>query len=206
MSAPQSNRITQLLMPTLAGLVAVQMGLAGWYLAGGDVPPLPALVTDFLAPPVAAQQAAAAAPTADEELPQRPVEPGSLDLEILRDVEKRQSSLDDREKELDRREERLNALDGDLNKQIVELKALQAKIEEQIALRTDLEDAAVNKLAKTYASMDPANAAQLLSQLDRRIAVRVLSGMKERNAATILDAMPAALASDLSERMVKRRP
>ncbi|MBF0169657.1 MAG: hypothetical protein HQK87_00985 [Nitrospinae bacterium] len=206
----------------LAGLVLLAKGaFALWYFS-------PSLSTEGIlaafAPPVEAQQTPAATdpaqgsapapsaaadptkPTAPDEAdrPSQPVDVGSLDLEILQDVEKRQKALDAREKELDRKEERLNALSGDLDSQITELKALQAKIEEQIKMRTDLEDEAVTKLAKTYGSMSPTNAAQLIGKLDRRIAVRVLSAIKERNAARILAAMPPDLASDLSERMVKR--
>lgn len=160
------------------------------------------------AAPAAAQPAAAQTPTAPEEVkpaPAREPSPGQLDLEILRDVERRQKELDAREEALAREKERLEAMKGDLDKQIAELKALEVKLEEQIKLRGDLEDGAIQKLAKTYSAMPPETAALLVAQMDTRIAIRVLSAMKERNAGRILAATPPALASRLSEGLVKRK-
>lgn len=142
---------------------------------------------------------------ADEAPSPQNIRPGGIDLEIIQDVEKRQKELDSREAELNRREERLNALQKDLDRQISELRAVQAKIEEQIALRKDIEDQAVNRLAKTYASMPPESAAELIQQIDRAIAIRVLGAMKERSAGRILAAVPPNVASSLSEGLVKRK-
>ncbi len=194
-----STRTTLLIL--IAGVLLAKGAFALWYFS----PPLTvASLTDYFVAPVEAQQTGDKPTAADEARPAQPIDVGSLDLEILQDVERRQKAMDDREKELDRREERLNALKGDLDNQITELKALQAKIEEQIEVRTDLADEAVQKLAKTYGSMSPTSAAELIGKLDRRIAVRVLSAMKERNAARIMAALPPDLASDISERMIKR--
>ncbi|MBI4665470.1 MAG: hypothetical protein HY751_03570 [Nitrospinae bacterium] len=133
------------------------------------------------------------------------IEEGALDIEILQEVEKRQKTLDAKEEELKQKEERLNALQTDLDKQISELQATQAKIDDLIKQRGDLEETSVQKLAKTYSSMAPENAAALIQQLDPAIAVRVISAMKERNAARVLSAMPADIASKLSEKIVKKR-
>jgi len=133
------------------------------------------------------------------------IKPGFLDIEILQEVDKRQKEMDKREEELKRKEERLNALQADLDKQINELKAAQAKIEDLIKERGDLEDEAVKRLAKTYSSMPPENAAALLQQLDYAIAVRVLTNMKERNAARVLAVIPKDAAAKLSEGLVKKR-
>ena len=162
---------------------------------------------------VSAAQAQTAAPSSPDELPKKDkaeaarekIEKGGLDLEIIRDVEKRQKELEEKEKELNRREERLKAMQADLDRQISELKAVQAKIDEQIKLRGDLQKEAVVKLAKTYASMPPENAARLIQKIDTSIAIRVLSVMKERAAGKILAAAPPELASKLSEGLVKKR-
>lgn len=131
--------------------------------------------------------------------------PGELDLEIIRDVERRQKELDLQEEELKRKEERLAAMQADLDKQISELKALQARIDEKIELRDDLEKSAITKLAKTYAAMPPENAAALIQQIDPAIAIRVLAAMKERSAGRILALVPPGLASSLSEGLVKKK-
>lgn len=133
------------------------------------------------------------------------IKPGELDLEILRDVERRQNRLDEREKALDKKEQQLKSLTADIEKQLAEFKALQAKIEESITLRNDLTTKAVTRLAKTYASMPPESSAQLVSQLDPAIALRVLSAMKERAAGRILAVMPPDQAVRLSEGLVIKR-
>jgi len=84
-------------------------------------------------------------------------------------------------------------------------KALQAKIEESIALRGDLEIKAVARLAKTYASMPPESAAQLIQKLDPPIAIRILTAMKERAAGKILAVIPPEQATKLSEGLVFKR-
>ncbi len=137
-------------------------------------------------------------------------EPKELDkesfrMEILKDVGKRANELDTREKELDQREERLNALSGDIEKQLDELKSLQAKIDDNIKLRNDLEEKAIGKLAKTYASMPPGTAAGLIAQMDIRIVIRMMSVMKERSAGKILAVTEAKLASKISEGLVKKK-
>ncbi len=133
------------------------------------------------------------------------IKPGTLDMEILRDVEKRKEALDIREAELEKREQRLNSLQADIEKQLSELKTVQAKIDESMELRNDLEETAIAKLAKTYASMPPESAAQLIQNIDKAIAIRILSVMKERAAGKILAAAPPDLATRLSEGLVKKR-
>lgn len=184
----------------LAALLCLKLGAAifGGLMTGGGV----------AAAPAAAQEAVKTSPDeapSRDEKPLREIEPGGLDLEIIEDVEKRAKELDRREEELKRREARLDAMREDLDRQITELKAIQAKIEESVSMRRDLEEKAVGKLAKTYASMPPDSAAALIQQIDRSIAIRVLEAMKERAAGRILAAAPPAIASSLSEGLVKRK-
>lgn len=131
--------------------------------------------------------------------------PGELDIEIIRDVEKRNKELDLKEKKLKREKERIDTMKSDLDAQISELKALQAKIDEQINLRDDLQKESIQKLAKTYAAMPPENAAALIQQINISIAIRVLGAMKERSAGKILAVIPPKLASTLSEGLVKKK-
>ncbi|VAX20168.1 hypothetical protein MNBD_NITROSPINAE02-1232 [hydrothermal vent metagenome] len=130
---------------------------------------------------------------------------GALDIEIIKDVEKRNKELNKREAELERKQQQLNALQTDIDKQLSELKALQAKIEEALVLRNDLEKESIRKLAKTYSSMPPESAATLIQKLDMSIAIRMLNVMKERSAGKILAATPPDLATKLSEGLVKKR-
>lgn len=131
--------------------------------------------------------------------------PGELDIEIIRDVEKRNKELDLKEERLKREKERIDTMKSDLDAQISELKALQAKIDEQINLRDDLQKESIQKLAKTYAAMPPENAAALIQEINLSIAIRVLGAMKERAAGRILAVIPPKLASTLSEGLVKKK-
>ncbi|HEB71935.1 MAG TPA: hypothetical protein ENI77_04875 [Nitrospirae bacterium] len=131
--------------------------------------------------------------------------PGGLDLEIIKDVEKRNKELDLKEEKLKREKERIDTMKSDIDAQISELKALQAKIDEQIKLRDDLQKVSIKKLAKTYSAMPPENAAALIQQIDISIAIRVLGAMKERSAGKILAVIPPKLASTLSEGLVRKK-
>lgn len=130
---------------------------------------------------------------------------GGLELELMREVEKRQKALDRKDEELKQKEERIAAMQTDMDKQLNELKVTQSRIEELVKQRADLDDVAVAKLAKTYSSMPPENAATLIRQMDPGVAVRVISAMKEGKAARIMAALPSDVATRLSETMIKRK-
>jgi flagellar motility protein MotE (MotC chaperone) len=130
---------------------------------------------------------------------------GGLELELMREVEKRQKVLDRKDEELKQKEERVAAMQTDLDKQLNELKVTQSRIEDMVKQRADLDDAAVAKLAKTYSSMAPENAATLVRLMDPGVAARVISAMKEGKAARIIAALPPDLATKLSETMIKRK-
>jgi flagellar motility protein MotE (MotC chaperone) len=135
----------------------------------------------------------------------KPIAEGGLELELMREVEKRQKVLDLKDEELKQKEERVAAMQTDLEKQLNELKVTQSRIEEMVKQRADLDDAAVAKLAKTYSSMPPENAATLVRLMDPGVAARVISVMKEGKAARIIAALPPDLATKLSESMIKKK-
>lgn len=139
-----------------------------------------------------------------KEKPKGNIDKGGLELELMREVEKRQKALDRKDEELKQKEERIAAMKTDLDKQLNELKVTQSRIEELVKQRADLDDAAVAKLAKTYSSMPPENAAALVRQMDPGVAVRVISAMKEGKAARIIAALPPDVATKLSETMIKK--
>jgi len=209
MSRPGA-RVRGNLLTVLAALLIVKTALTLAAIGGADNPAAPAVAhaqapaqpettpTTQPADQTQAEPAPAAPP------PKEPA-PGELDLEILKEVEKRKIDLDQRERELAQKEERLRAMQEDLGRKISELQAVRTGIEEQIQLRKDLETQAVQKLAKTYASMPPENAAALIQQIDTAIAIRILAAMKERSAGRILAVIPPARASKLSEGLVRKK-
>lgn len=140
-----------------------------------------------------------------KEKPKGAIDKGGLELELMREVEKRQKALDRKDEELKQKEERIAAMQTDLDKQLNELKVTQSRIEELVKQRADLDDVAVAKLAKTYSSMPPENAAALIRQMDPGVAVRVISAMKEGKAARIIAALPPDVATKLSETMIKKK-
>lgn len=141
---------------------------------------------------------------AQESLDGRPVSQETINLELIEAMKQRQEELDRREKEIESREGRVRSMEGDLNKKIDELKRLQVKLEELIQLRGDVEKKNVSSLAKTYAAMQPEDAASRIKAMDRAIALKILGSMKSKKAAQILTNLDTRTATEMTEQLAKR--
>ncbi len=94
-----------------------------------------------------------------------------------------------------------------------ELKLLQKRIQEQIAVLKELEATIDSKLKdiqvaygkrfqlllKAFSEMRPAKAAALLMKMDKNTAIKILSQMKSSQVASILSSMPPEKAAEFSE-------
>ncbi|MBD3179651.1 MAG: hypothetical protein GF417_08570 [Candidatus Latescibacteria bacterium] len=122
------------------------------------------------------------------------------------------AAMEDRRENFKREERKILDLRGDLE---VEKKAVAESREElldyldriQTALaESDQErEKRVRKLAKLYDSMDPGEAAGVISNLDMELSVEIISRMKERKAAGLLEALPDELASSISREIGERK-
>ena len=130
---------------------------------------------------------------------------GQIQMEMAKDLQKKQEELRRREEELNAREGQLKTLEADIQKKIDELKVTQLKLEELVKLRDDLETKNVTALAKAYAIMPAPDAAARLKTMDRLTALRILMVMKAQSSSKILGSLDTATAAQISEQLAKRR-
>lgn len=126
-------------------------------------------------------------------------------MEMAQDLKKKQEELDRREEQLKSKEGQLQTLEGEIEKKIEELRRVQAKVEELVKLRDDLEDKNVANLAKAYSSMPAPDAATRLKTMDRAIALRILLLMKTKDSSKILASLDPQTAAQISEQLAKRQ-
>lgn len=130
-----------------------------------------------------------AAPPATAATP--PAEPLVNDAEraVLLDLRARRTVLEAREQALASREAMQAAADQRLNERVVQLTALQVRLEQLDQTRRERDDANWRGLVKTYETMRPRDAAAILNDLDAAVLLQVLDRMKEAKAAVVLAAM-----------------
>lgn len=121
---------------------------------------------------------------------------------LLLEIDRRARELEQREAMLEQRERALAELEGELASRLAEWDALRAGIEKRIdELKEGMGDR-VTALSKTYGSMPPERAADLVRALEPDLATAVVTRMKSKQAAKVLAALPRDRATDLSQRMV----
>lgn len=122
---------------------------------------------------------------------------------LLADVYKRQKTLAKVEREVASREAAVAELERLIEERIVSLEAGRIEIEERIASWENLDGDRIQKLAKVYTAMPPANAARLLETLELDLAVAVLGRIKGKNSAQVLAVMEPRRALLMSQRMLR---
>ncbi len=129
-----------------------------------------------------------------------------IDLELLKSFEKKREELSKKENEIKMKEEQLSMIQQNIQQKLTELEKIKADIEKLIIIRKDLEEKSINQLVKVYSAMSPAEAAAQVERLDRDITIQILSKMKGKSAAKILSNINPAIAVQISEQLVKRKP
>ncbi|MBI3600463.1 MAG: hypothetical protein HY097_07460 [Nitrospinae bacterium] len=129
-----------------------------------------------------------------------------IDLELLKSFEKKREELAKKENEIKLKEEQLTMIQQSIQQKLNELTAIKSDIEKLITLRKDLEEKSINHLVKVYSTMPPAEAAAQIEKLDRDITIQILSRMKGKSAAKILSNINPAVAVQISEQIVKKKP
>ncbi len=128
-----------------------------------------------------------------------------INIEILETIRKKNEELDARDAALTQKEQELNMLQATIEQKLQKMTEVQQKIEQLLTARKDLIDRSIKHLVKVYASMKPKEAAILIEKLDKDISIQLLSRMKGKNAAKILGKMDPGTATDLSDRIAKRK-
>jgi flagellar motility protein MotE (MotC chaperone) len=114
----------------------------------------------------------------------------------MRDQQKR---LD----ELNRKEQTLRELEKELDAKLVRIQELDAKLQRMLDDASAMKDQKLKHLIDVYSNMKAKQAATVLETLDEKIAVKILAGMRGRQAGEILTYMQAEKAAKLSEQLTK---
>lgn len=192
-------------------LIGVKLCFNGIVLANylkSDVPQealFPAVAKVYAQPEAAAGKENAAAPEAETPPVPTGQEAPKIDINMLETIKKRNEELEAKATAQNQREQELNMLQQSIEEKLQKMTAVQKRIEELLAAREDLIDRSIKHLVKVYSSMKPDEAAGLIEKLDKDISIQILSKMKGKSAAKILEKMDPGAASDISDKIAKRK-
>jgi flagellar motility protein MotE (MotC chaperone) len=127
------------------------------------------------------------------------------EIEVLQELSARRAQLDRRAGEIDQQQVVLQAAEKRIDEKIAKLEAIQKSVQATVDKQNAADDARTQSLVKIYETMKPADAAQILGQLDMPILLQMLSRMKEAKTAPILAAMDPTKAEAITTAMAKRQ-
>ena len=155
----------------------------------------PAEVTPQARPLGAAFAASVEQPPAQQQegVGKAPNQPGNLTLD----------ALNRKQEELSRREQDLRALEQELDARIIQLQALEQRLQTMLRDAEETKGEKYKHLIDVLANMKARQAAEVLETLDEKIAVRVLAGMRGRQAGEILTFASPAKAARLTEALAR---
>jgi flagellar motility protein MotE (MotC chaperone) len=215
-------RLVPRLIPALIAAATVMLtfriGLvwrdAGMALAQGEpVKPGSAASQPAAAPPASAAPASAAPaegspPAADDQASDaarpKPSRFTPAEVEILQELSKRRTELDQRQEDQERRELTLKAVEQRVDEKIAELKDMQAKIDAAAAKAEAQDNDKIKSLVHIYENMKPKDAATILEAMDMPSLLQLLTRMKDLKTAPILAAMAPEKAAAVTIAMAKR--
>ncbi len=129
--------------------------------------------------------------------------PTSLD----KDLRKKKTALDAREKRLKEKETELRSLQEKIDARMAELNDLQTKLTKFAQQLGDKEkamkDSQMAHLVALYSSMEPGKAAAIMDKLNMETVVKILRYMKGKNAGKIMDMMAPDRGATISEALSK---
>lgn len=141
-------------------------------------------------------QTKAALEAQTEQLHQTPTSPA--EIAILGSLSERREEIDKRAQALDLREQLLTAVEKRVDERIAELKAIEARINGQIASNDKANDERLKSVVQMYETMKPKDAARIFGRLDMGVLIDVAKRMNPRKMAVILAAMDPVTAQDLT--------
>jgi flagellar motility protein MotE (MotC chaperone) len=113
----------------------------------------------------------------------------SAQTQVLSDLAKRRTQLDQRSDELDRRGLLLKAVEQRLDGKIQKLQQLQTSINGLLGQVDQQQQDRLNSLVHIYENMKPNYAAGILQQMEMPILLQIMSRMRDLKAGPILAAM-----------------
>ena len=107
--------------------------------------------------------------------------------QIMDELKSERESMATKEKQLKELETRLRAERSELDDELKKIKAIQLKVDRDVLRIKEDEAGNLKKLAKMYATMEPAGAAKIMRELDDVVVVKILTLMKEPETALVLE-------------------
>lgn len=193
------------LLPTVMLVAAMLLGLKIVHLVGGldDLLSVSTAQASSAAEPAgeaaapseeAANKAALAAQK--KELNETKISPA--EMAVLGSLTARREEIDKRGKDLDLREQMLNAAEKRVEDRINELKAIEARINSQIAANDKQNEARLADVVKMYETMKPKEAARIFERLDMGVLIDVSKRMQPRKMSAVLAVMDPVAAQELT--------
>ncbi|MFH1625487.1 MAG: hypothetical protein ABID54_10095 [Pseudomonadota bacterium] len=127
------------------------------------------------------------------------------DIAILTSLENKRVELSKKEEQLGMEEERLNKLKQEIERKMVELKNIEAKLEKLIGTQQDAEAKRLEHLAKVYEATPPEQAGPMIAKLDVKLAADILMRINGRKAGKLWAFVDPAQAVKISEELAKRK-
>ena len=109
--------------------------------------------------------------------------------QLIEELKKERDQLGTKEKQLKEWETRVQAERVELDEATRTIKKIQADMDQNIVRVKEDEAANLKKLAKMYASMEPAGAAAILRELEDGVVVKIMTFMKDAETGPVLDAL-----------------
>jgi flagellar motility protein MotE (MotC chaperone) len=116
----------------------------------------------------------------------------------------RRAALDERERDLAMREQLIGVTEKRVEERLVELKALEERLNAMLAKRDEAEETQFVTLVRMYENMKPPEAARIFNRLDRQVLLTVASRMKPAKIGPVMAAMEPARAQDLTVMLALR--
>ncbi|MGV8996850.1 MAG: MotE family protein [Parvibaculaceae bacterium] len=127
-----------------------------------------------------------------------PAKISDAEMAVLGSLTERREAIDKHAKEIETREQLLSAAEKRVEDRIVELKALEAKINSQIATSDAANEERLKGVVQMYETMKPKDAARIFERLDMGVLVDVTKRMSPRKLSAVLSSMDPAAAQDLT--------
>jgi flagellar motility protein MotE (MotC chaperone) len=126
--------------------------------------------------------------------------------DLARSLNEKEKALQDKELRLADWESRLKTQEDRIKSRVEELRILtdmQNKNSQELSVRRQEIE---GRMIKTFETMNPKKAAEVLSVMDDALAVEVLMAMKSKKVATIMDKMDSNKAMLLQTKIAERKP
>jgi flagellar motility protein MotE (MotC chaperone) len=127
------------------------------------------------------------------------------EIEVLQKLSERRDVLDQRDQELDMRDKLLQATEKRIDGKIVELKNIEATIEDLLKQYDKQQLKKLKSLVTIYEKMKPKDAARIFNNLDLEVLLDVTGLMKESKLAAILGKMNGTRAKELTVELATRK-